>query len=155
MKRGDDTLLFLSQYNMTAHALLFTLAAIGIAETAYLIRKRIAAEKPICFIGHDCSIVLTSTYNKIFGIIHNDIAGFLFYIGISIITAFLVIGIEPLFLWELCAKLMIVAGVILSLFFIYVQWRIIQTWCFWCLMSAFTIFSMAFIVIVSNLILSY
>jgi len=31
---------------MTAYALLFTLAAVGLSETVYLIRKRMAAEKP-------------------------------------------------------------------------------------------------------------
>lgn len=138
---------------MTPHALLFTLAAIGISETAYLIRKRKMAEKPICFLGENCLAVLNSRYNKIFLFVHNDIAGFLFYIAASIITAFLVIGIEPLFVWEMLVKKMIFAGVLLSLFFIYLQWKVIRAWCFWCLMSAFTIFSMAFIVVVSNLVL--
>lgn len=51
---------------MTAFALLFTLSAIGISETVYLIRKRIASERPVCLIGEDCTLVLASKYNKLF-----------------------------------------------------------------------------------------
>lgn len=77
---------------MTSYALLFTLAAIGISETVYLIRKRIASEKPICPIGGGCFLVLTSKYNKIF-FIHNDVLGLLFYAIASFISGFIVIGV--------------------------------------------------------------
>ncbi|MEK7081962.1 MAG: vitamin K epoxide reductase family protein [Patescibacteria group bacterium] len=56
---------------MTALALLFTLSAVGISETVYLIRKRLAAEKPICPIGENCALVLTSRWSKIFIILAN------------------------------------------------------------------------------------
>lgn len=138
---------------MTPHALLFTLAAIGISETAYLIRKRRATEHPICFIGEDCTKVLTSRFSHIFFFIHNDTAGFLFYIFISFITAFLVIGVPPAAFWIIAAKIAIFAGVGLSCFFIFLQWKIIRAWCFWCLMSSFTIFAMALIILISNLII--
>ena len=88
---------------MTSYALLFTLSAIGISETVYLIRKRIASEKPICPIGDDCALVLESKYNKIF-IIPNDVLGLFFYIATSFISAFLVIGVEPLAFWDLIFK---------------------------------------------------
>ncbi|MDP2676930.1 MAG: vitamin K epoxide reductase family protein [bacterium] len=138
---------------MTALALLFTLAAIGISETAYLIQKRKETKRPVCVIGEDCVKVLSSKYNHIFVFIHNDTAGFLFYIFISCITAFLVIGIPPIAFWILVAKIAIFAGVGLSCFFIFLQWKIIRAWCFWCLMSSFTIFAMAFIVLINDLII--
>ena len=137
--------------NMTSYALLFTLAAIGISETVYLIRKRIAAEKPICPIGDSCTLVLTSKYNKIF-IIQNDVWGLLFYIATSFIAAFLVIGVEPLSFWYFVLKFSVAFGALLSLFFTYLQWRVIRAWCFWCLMSAFTIWLMGIIIIASGLI---
>jgi len=137
---------------MTALALLFTLAAIGISETAYLIGKRKAMERPICFIGEDCTKVLTSKFSHIFFFIHNDTAGFLFYIFIACVTAFLVIGVPPIAFWILIAKIAIFAGVALSCFFIFLQWKIIRAWCFWCLMSSFTIFAMALIVLINDLI---
>lgn len=137
----------LVQYrNMTGFALLFTLSAIGISETVYLIRKRIAAEKPICPIGEGCALVLTSRWSKIF-IVPNDILGLLFYISASFISAFLVIGIEPLVLWNFILKLSVAIGALLSLFFVYLQWRVIHAWCFWCLMSAFTIWLMEIIIL--------
>ncbi len=136
---------------MTAFALLFTLSAIGISETVYLIRKRIASEKPVCPIGKTCTLVLTSKYSKIF-IIPNDVLGLLFYITTSFISAFLVIGIGPLAFWNFIFKLSVAIGAILSLFLTYLQWRIIHAWCFWCLMSAFTIWLMGIIILVSSLV---
>lgn len=135
---------------MTAHALLFTLAAIGISETAYLIRKRIARERPVCVIGQECHRVLESKHNNILGI-PNEVSGLIFYVTISLITAFLVIGVEPIKFWYISAKILIGIGTIMSLIFTYLQWQIIKAWCFWCLMSAITVFLMAFIVITSNL----
>lgn len=136
---------------MTSYALLFTLAAIGISETVYLIRKRIAAEKPICPFGDNCTLVLTSKYNKIF-VIPNDVLGLFFYIIASFVAAFLVIGVEPLAFWNFIIKFSIAFGALLSLFFTYLQWCVIKAWCFWCLMSAFTIWLMGGIIVVSSLV---
>ncbi|MBI1866494.1 MAG: hypothetical protein HY005_01700 [Candidatus Staskawiczbacteria bacterium] len=136
---------------MTSYALLFTLSAIGISETMYLIRKRIASEKPICPIGDNCALVLESKYNKIF-IIPNDVLGLLFYIMASFVSAFLVIGVEPLAFWDFIFKFSVLIGAIMSLFFTYLQWKVICAWCFWCLMSAFTIWLMGTIIIISNLV---
>lgn len=136
---------------MTAFALLFTLSAIGISETAYLIQKRIASQKPVCPIGENCALVLSSKYNKIF-MIPNDVLGLLFYVTASFITAFLVIGIEPRLFWTAVIKIAISFGALLSLFFTYLQWRVIRAWCFWCIMSAITIWLMGIIVLFSKLI---
>ena len=135
---------------MTSYALLFTLSAIGISETVYLIRKRAVLEKPVCPIGDNCSLVLESKYRKIF-IIPNDILGFLFYVMASFISAFLVIGVGPLGFWDFIFKLSVAIGAILSLFFTYLQWRVIRAWCFWCLMSAFTIWLMGIIIVLNNI----
>jgi uncharacterized membrane protein len=131
---------------MTSFALLFTLSAIGISETVYLIRKRIASEKPICPIGENCVVVLTSKYSKLF-IIPNDVLGLLAYIVIAFIAAFLVIGVQPIFVWNLLLKILVALASLISIFFTYLQWRVIRAWCFWCLMSAFTIWLMGIIII--------
>ncbi|OGI71050.1 hypothetical protein A3B84_02500 [Candidatus Nomurabacteria bacterium RIFCSPHIGHO2_02_FULL_35_13] len=136
---------------MTSLALLFTLSAIGISETVYLIRKRIVSEKPVCPIGSGCEIVLASKYNKIF-IIPNDILGLLAYIIISIIAAFLVIEVAPIYFWGLLIKILISIASIMSFIFTYLQWRVIRAWCFWCLMSAFTIWLMGIIILASAVI---
>jgi uncharacterized membrane protein len=134
---------------MTALALLFTLSALGISETVYLIRKRRALQAPVCLIGEDCVKVLTSRYRRLFGV-SNDILGFLFYVLISFLAAFLVIGVQPLELWGNLFKIAVALGSLISLFLVYLQWRVIQAWCFWCLMSASTIWLMAFIIRVSS-----
>ena len=136
---------------MTSLALLFTLSAIGISETVYLIRKRMLSEKPICPIGEGCVTVLTSKYSKVF-IIPNDVLGLLSYIVISLISAFLVIDIQPMFLWDFIIKVLVAVAALISIFFTYLQWRVIRAWCFWCLMSAFTIWLMGFIILISNII---
>lgn len=136
---------------MTSFALLFTLSAIGISETVYLIRKRIASEKPVCPIGEGCTVVLTSKYSKMF-VIPNDILGLLSYIIISFIAAFLVIGVEPIFFWNFALKILIAAASLMSFILTYLQWRVIKAWCFWCLMSAFTIWLMGIIILISAVI---
>jgi len=136
---------------MTSFALLFTLSAIGISETVYLIRKRIASETPICPIGGGCVTVLSSKYSKMF-LIPNDVLGLLTYIIISFIAAFLVIGVPPEFFWYTILKILVAAASLISIYFTYLQWRVIRAWCFWCLMSAFTIWLMGIIIIVSNLV---
>ncbi|HTE49156.1 MAG TPA: vitamin K epoxide reductase family protein [Candidatus Paceibacterota bacterium] len=134
---------------MTSIALLFTLSSIGISETIYLIRKRVAAEQPICPIGGNCAIVLTSKYSKFF-IIPNDILGLITYIIISVIAAFLVIGVSPIPLWSMAIKILVSIASIMSFVFTYLQWRVIRAWCFWCLMSACTIWLMGIIILVSG-----
>ena len=146
---------------MTHFALLFTLAAIGISETAYLIRKRKHSERPTCFIGGGCNVVLESKYNTIFGL-HNDILGLFFYIFIGIMTALVVVEApEPQLtffdsingnFWMFLGQVSIGIGVLMSLIFIYLQWKVIQAWCFWCLMSALTIWLMGIIIVVSSLV---
>lgn len=136
---------------MTSFALLFTLASIGISETVYLIRKRIASEKPICPIGDDCSLVLSSKYSKFF-FVPNDVLGLMAYIIMAVVTAFLVIGVPGETIWFLILKVFVTIASVMSAIFTYLQWKVIKAWCFWCLMSAFTIWFMAIILIVSSII---
>lgn len=133
---------------MTAFALLFTLSAIGISEMVYLIRKRIALEKPFCVIGESCEIVLKSKYSKIF-IIPNDVLALGNGLVIAFIAAFLVLEIPPPTLWHMILKILVGIASLLSLFFTYLQWQVIKAWCFWCVMSACTIWLMGIIILLS------
>ncbi len=136
---------------MTALALIFTLSAIGISETVYLIKTRKAAEKPVCPIGEDCTVVLESKYNRIF-FIHNDILGFMGYVMISAFSALIVIGHGPLAAFALILEGLIAFASLMSAVFVYLQWKIIKAWCFWCVLSAITIWLMAIIVYLFNFI---
>lgn len=134
-------------FNLTAISLLFTIAAIGISETAYLIRKRIIAERPICPIGEGCITVLNSKYNRLFLGVHNDIAGLLFYISFLFFSSFLVIGVGDLLLWKTIMKLMLAGATAMSAALTFIQWKVIKAWCFWCVMSAITVALMDIIIL--------
>lgn len=132
------------------NALLFTIACIGISEAVYLIEKRRENEKPVCYLGGNCGVVLGSKWNKIFGI-HNDILGLFFYITLSLLTALLVLEVGPVLVWQKILEAAVGSGVIMSLYFIFLQWKVIKVWCFWCLVSASTTFLMG-IIVLSNLL---
>lgn len=137
--------------NLTSDALLFTAAAIGIAESSYLIRTRIMAQKPVCPIGHDCALVLNSKYNRLFFGVHNDIGGMAFYLAFATLMALMVI-VEPVpaFLSQL-VPILLASATFFSLVLIFIQWRVLRAWCFWCLMSAATIGIMDVIVLLARL----
>jgi uncharacterized membrane protein len=138
---------------MTLYALIFTLAAIGISETSYLIKSKIKSEIPVCPINEDCGKVLESKYNKIF-LIPNEFLGLLFYVFISLSAGVLVVGAvsgETAQWLGLIVKILIAGGSLFSLFLTYLQWRVIKSWCFWCLMSAFTVWLM-FVIINTTLV---
>jgi len=131
---------------MTALALIFTLAAIGIAETRYLITKRMEGNAPVCFIGQDCHKVLVSRYNKILGV-HNDILGLLFYLSVGFITALIVLEVPTSLPLVLFLGVMLFVGSLMSIYFTYLQGVVLNSWCFWCLMSAMTIWLMTIVFI--------
>lgn len=131
---------------MILYAFLLTLSIIGIAETAYLIKKRKDQKKPVCLFGEDCQKVLESKYNKTLGI-YNDALGLLFYIAVFIISVFLITGVGPQEFWRILIRTMIFGGILASSYFTYIQWRVIKEWCFWCLASATTTFLMTVFVL--------
>lgn len=118
--------------------IMFGLACIGLLETSYLIHMRRKEEKPICPIGNDCHVVLSSKYNRLMGV-HNDVLGFTFYLAAAVLSlqtnAILVRGFAA----------MLIFGSVFSLGLVFIQWRLVKAWCFWCLMSSCTIWTMTFL----------
>lgn len=122
------------------------LSIVGIGETGYLIKKRMARERPVCVLNQECHKVLESKYNNIFGV-KNDILGLVFYITVSLFIILLMAEAGPrLFLIDL-VKVFILSGVLFSMILVFIQWRLIKSWCFWCLLSAATIIFMAIIIL--------
>ena len=128
---------------MAALALIF-LSIIGISETIYIIRKRMMDEKPMCPVGGDCLAVLTSKYNKIL-FIQNDVLGLVIYILIFLLSLGIFIDFGLVSLYVLLLKIIVSIASIFSLFLTYIEWRVIKTWCFWCLLSAITVWGMGII----------
>lgn len=134
---------------MIPYTALFVLAVMGINETTYLIRKRIGGSAPVCPIGSECDKVLLSKHRNML-VIPLDVWGLLFYCTIALACSLAVVGMAPQTFWEPFITYVVMAGAIFSLFFTYVQWRIIGAWCFWCLTSAFTVWIMGIIIMLSR-----
>lgn len=136
---------------MTAHALLFSLSAIGVAESVYLVRARLASQRPVCPIGGNCALVLGSKYNKLFRVIHNDVAGLSLYLALLVLTALLLAKVGPADIWNTLVVGFVTAGSAMSLILIFIQARLLKAWCFWCLVSALIVFSMLIILLAGRL----
>lgn len=135
---------------MTLFALLFTLAAIGISETSYLVKVRRAHENPVCLSGESCLIVLRSKYSHLF-FVGNDLLGFLYYLAITGLLGLIVSGTGPIAQWVMILRFLLFCGSILSIVLTYLQWRVIRAWCMWCLMSAGTIWLMNLLFLMHSL----
>lgn len=134
---------------MLAIIVIAALSLVGIGETTYLIRKRIKMERPICVIGDSCATVLESKYSKLF-LIPNDVLGLLAYMAILILSAFSITNLWPSPFLVLGITALVAVGSAASFIFAYLQWRVIKAWCFWCLMSAFTLWAMGIVLIVNG-----
>jgi uncharacterized membrane protein len=136
---------------MNIYILIFILGIIGVGETFYLAKSKIQSKKPVCPIeGGNCEKVLESKYNRTLGI-PNEFLGLSFYVFISLVSGFLVFGnvsaeAAQWIKWIIEAS--IFASSLFSLFLTYLQWRGIKSWCFWCLMSAFTVLLMLVSIII-------
>lgn len=137
---------------MTSFTLLFTLSAIGIAETIHLIRLRRAIEARLEAGDEVHSNVLLSQYNALFLGVHNDILGLIFYVTSAVLTALLFLGQGPIEWTYALEVAAISAAVVMSLIFVYLMWRVIRYWCVWCLMSALITFAMGLIAFTSRLL---
>lgn len=135
---------------MTPLSVIFVLSVLGIAETAYLIGKRIAMEKPFCPMGGDCDLVLTSKYNHLLGV-PNDILGLLSYMAVAAISAALYLGISSVLPLALLLHIIVAMACIMSAVLIYIQWRLIKAWCFWCLISSLTVLIMGAMLLIMKI----
>jgi uncharacterized membrane protein len=126
---------------MNIDIIILILALVGLGETLYLNYERVNNKRPpVCIIGSDCKEVWASKYSKTFGV-SNEILGIVFYSTISVIeTAILAgVGSKELYLGQI---ILILSGTIMSIYFIFLQWKIIKKWCFWCTISAFIVWGM-------------
>lgn len=87
----------------------------------------------MCVIGHDCNEVLNSSFAYLFGI-RTAYIGLVFYLVIAFIS--LTVVLSNIRLWFLPIFIFAIMAVALSLYLIWVQWRIVRKWCAHCLYSA-------------------
>lgn len=136
------------------YLLVLIISLIGVIETLYLIHKRRLADHPICPMGGRCDLVLSSKYNKTLGV-HNDMAGLAFYVFFVILSGLFLFEHQFVLAYQniilTAAGVVLIIATVMSLGFIYLQWRVIKAWCFWCLMSAGTVFLIDLVVLAAAL----
>ncbi len=117
-----------------------TLAIGGVLDAGYLVWKHYGHKSSplVCPLDHDCSKVTESKWSTIFGV-RNEVLGLLFYIFmlISVLILFFMPGLILLSIsLALLIKLAAGAGLLFSLFLIWVQIYKIKDYCFYCALSA-------------------
>jgi uncharacterized membrane protein len=119
--------------------LIYFFAAVGILDTAYLIYHKLRGTDVAClfFPPEWCHTVQYSKYSKTFGV-PNSMAGFAMYAAIIMFLAAYQAGM--LAFWPVQA--VVAFGFAFSLYFTYVQARILRAFCTWCVLSAFNFFVM-------------
>jgi len=128
------------QYLYTAYPkwLIWTMTGIaflGFADATYLTANHYFGIPLVCTIVHGCDIVTTSRYSLIFGI-PVALLGFLYYL-----TIFLLFTIAIDTQKKKIASLAITltpAGVLASLYFVYLQLFVIHAICLYCMVSVGT-----------------
>lgn len=131
---------------MNAHPLIFILALFGIAESIYLFYQRKKKRPPVCVIGNDCAVVWESPYSKTFGV-GNEVLGIIFYATMAVLEYSIVWGTyDPLL--PLGEMILLAGGLVMSCYFLYVQWHLIRAWCFWCTLSVYLVWGMVWVWIV-------
>lgn len=125
---------------MNVHIVIFILAVVGVLESLYLIYERSKKRAPICVIGSSCETVWDSPYSRTFGV-ENETLGIIFYTTVVITEgALFLLAYDPLL--ALGEMLILAGGSVMSCYFVYIQWRVIRAWCFWCTLSAVIVWVM-------------
>ena len=111
---------------------LIVLAILGIFDSGYLIKKRVKKQPLSCPINGGCEKVVESRWNAIF-FIKNDVLGLFYYIFILFLTLYLFfVSDKFLFLTQIFSGI----SLLFSLILVFIQVKIINEYCFYCLISA-------------------
>lgn len=115
--------------------IVLVIAVLGFADASYLTVEHFKGTIPPCSIVSGCETVLTSSYSAIFGI-PVSLLGAIYYLIIAIGTfAYLDTKKTVVLKWALALT---VFGLVMSLWFIFLQAFIVDAWCLYCLGSAAT-----------------
>ncbi len=111
---------------------LFSAALIGFADSAYLTAQHIRGVIPPCVVLNNCELVLTSKYATV-GPVPVAALGLLFYGTVLVLLiAYVDVWNRRILHW---ACWLVSAGMLASLYFVYVQLFILGALCPYCLIS--------------------
>lgn len=125
---------------MGMHLIIFVLALVGICESLYLSYERKKKRAPVCVIGYECGKVWESPYSKTFGV-GNEVLGIIFYTTVAVVEWTIFFG-NTSSLVMTGEYIILFGGFVMSCYFLYLEWRIIRAWCFWCTLSAVIVWIM-------------
>lgn len=111
------------------------IALVGFVDATYLTVEHYSGGEVACSIVKGCNVVLTSPYSTI-GPIPVALLGAAYYVGMLIgMIAYVDTRSHFLYTW---LPRVTIAGFVLSLWFVYVQVFLLQSYCQYCLLSAVT-----------------
>ncbi len=108
------------------------LSVLGLIDSGYLYWKHKTEQPLICPVNHDCSKVTESRWSRIF-IVRTEILGMLYYgflLGSALAATFFYPWMFKIILFATTA------GLLFSIFFMYLQKYVIKEYCFYCILSA-------------------
>jgi len=124
---------------------MLVLGFVGFLDAAYLTIIHYKDEIPPCTVTNGCETVLTSSFSEVFGI-PIALFGAFFYISIMALSLLLITKTGPKKLISNLLVLDAVAGFVVSVVLIYIQFAILKTYCQYCILSevvSFLIFAIA------------
>ena len=120
--------------NFAYVASFFVLSIMGLANASYLTWKHYQKKPLVCPLNHKCGVVTESRWSHIFGV-RNEIIG-VFFFG-SLILGLMGVLFFPAYTGVLLLLIRISCGLslVFSFFLVFVQFKIIKDYCFYCLIS--------------------
>ena len=119
-------------------ASLIVLALLGIIDSSYLTWTHFRKKPLVCPIA-GCEAVVESKWSRIF-FVRNEILGLMYYAAVLVASILLFQGLNTIGT-ALNIKTILITmssiSLLFSAFLVYVQARIIRSYCFYCLISAF------------------
>lgn len=121
--------------------IIFVAALVGLVDALYLLAHRISGEPLSCGASGGCNIVAASPHSVLFGV-PLSLLGVLFYFGIIVLVAMRTLPLrtylEYIMPYKRALRVYASAGLASSLYFMYLQAYVIEAWCRYCILSAFT-----------------
>jgi len=113
--------------------IILVIAVLGFADASYLTIEHYKGVIPPCSLVSGCETVLTSSYSVIAGV-PVSLLGSIYYLIIAIgVFAYLDTKKTYILKWTLVLTIL---GLLMSLWFIFLQAFILKAWCLYCLGSA-------------------
>ena len=119
---------------MHMNIIIFALAIIGLL-ISYKIKYNKKHKIHVCPIGSNCKDVLSSQYNKTFGI-PNETNGLIYYGLLAFAYSFTLFNLEPTPFLRTILLLLTTSAFLFSLYLTFIQGFQLKKWCTWCLSSA-------------------